>query len=82
MELKRLPEIREKQLEASESICVDTEPKKMYRRLEPYRFGLGEHWRRQIGDVSPTAFTRRIGGCEVWKPLGRCKSTFAVCSYT
>ncbi|XP_024395122.1 uncharacterized protein [Physcomitrium patens] len=36
----------------------------MYRRLEPYRFGLGEHWRRQIGDVSPTAFTRRIGGCE------------------
>lgn len=25
---------------------------------------MGEHWRRQIGDVSSTAFARQIGGCE------------------
>ncbi|KAG0588493.1 hypothetical protein KC19_2G246800 [Ceratodon purpureus] len=36
----------------------------MYRTPELYRCGLGEHWRRQIGDVHPTAFARQIGGSE------------------
>lgn len=36
----------------------------MYPRQNLYECGLGEHWRLQIGDVSPAAFARQIGGCE------------------
>jgi len=37
----------------------------MHRRSELHKSGFGEHWRRQIGDVHPSAFARQIGGCEV-----------------
>lgn len=33
-------------------------------RKEPYRCGHGELWRREIGDLSPSAFAHKIGGCQ------------------
>lgn len=43
---------------------------KMYRRTpELYRCGLSEYWRREIGAGRPSAFARRIGGCEVKKSV-------------
>ncbi|KAJ7531058.1 hypothetical protein O6H91_14G030900 [Diphasiastrum complanatum] len=33
-------------------------------RWEPYRCGIKEVWKRQIGDIQPSAFAHRIGGCQ------------------
>lgn len=46
--------------------------RKMQQLQQLYRCGLGEHWRRQIGDVHPSAFARNIGGCEVCVFLPKC----------
>lgn len=35
-------------------------------KSEIYRCRQEEIWRRQIGDVRPEAFSRKIGGCQVF----------------